>query len=117
ADNMHVFLDLGAEVTDEQILQMIGSGSATEYYDRDQRIRGYLGVKSGKHAVTVVTYEVTGNVNVQRFTGIQTQTNIGLGFGDVTGDGFLRANDVSGVGSFEVILLSQNAQFDAAADS
>lgn len=117
ADNMHVFLDLGAEVTDEEILQMIGSGSATEYYDRDQRIRGYLGVKSGNHVVTVVTFEVTGNVNVQRFVGIETQTNVGLGFGDVSGDGFLRANDVSGAGSFEEVLLSQNAQFDAAADS
>ena len=72
---------------------------------------------SGNHIVTLVTIEPTGNTNVQRFTGVYTDTNTGLGFGDVSGDGFIRANDLTGVGSFQQVLLSQNTEFNAAADS
>ncbi len=117
ADSMHVFLDLPATVTDSEVLQMIGSGSSTDYYDRDQWVRGYFDVQSGNHVVTVVTFEPTGNYNVQRFTGVATQTNIGLGFGDVSGDGYIRANDINGAGSFREVLLSQNTEFNPAADS
>ena len=38
----------------------------------------------GNHVATVVTYEPTGNYNIQRFAGLFTQTNNrGLGFGDM----------------------------------
>ena len=117
ANNMHVFLDLPAAMSDNDVLQMVGSENQADDYDRDQWIRGYLNVLSGNHVVTVVTYEPTGNLNVQRFTGIHTDTNIGRGFGDVTGDGFIRANDLTGVGSFQQVLMSQNTEFNAAADS
>jgi hypothetical protein len=117
ADNMHVFLDLPAAFTDSEVLQMVGSGNAADYYDRDQWIQGYNNVLTGNHTVTIVTFEPTGNSNVQRFTGVYTDTNVGSGFGDLSGDGFIRANDVTGAGGFEQILLSQNTQFNAAADS
>lgn len=117
ADNMHVFLDLPAALSDSEVVAMVGSTSATDRYDRDQWIRGYFDVKSGNHAVTIVTFEATGNVNVQRFAGIATDTNIGLGFGDLDGDGFLRANDLLGPGGFDQILASGNTEFDPAADS
>ena len=38
----------------------------------------------GNHVATVVTYEPTGNYNIQRFAGLFTQTNNrGRGFGDM----------------------------------
>lgn len=117
ADNMHVLLDLPASLTDSQVMQMIGSGSSTSYYDRDERIRGYFDVETGNHVVTIVSFEPTGNSNVQRFAGVFTDTNIGLGFGDVTGDGFLRPDDIFGIGSFSQFLFSQDTEFHAAADS
>ena len=117
ADNMHVFLDLGAATTDAEILQMLGTGSSTDYYDRDQRIRGYYDVTSGNHVVTVVTYEVTGNYNIQRLAGVATSTNLGLGIGDINADGFLKASDLIGADSLQELLDSNNSQFNAAADS
>ena len=39
------------------------------YYDRDQFIRGFTGVNVGNHVATVVTFEPTGNYNIQRFPG------------------------------------------------
>lgn len=116
ADNMHVFLDLPAALSDSEVIAMIGSTSATDRYDRDQWIRGYLNVKSGNHVATIVTFEPSGNVSVQRFSGIATQTNIGAGFGDLNGDGFLRSGDLTGVGGFRQILNSGNTEFHAAAD-
>jgi hypothetical protein len=117
ADTMHVFLDLPASLSDNDVLQMVNSGNSAGYYDRDQFVRGYSNVLNGKHVVTIVTIEQTGNTNIQRFTGVSTQTNVGIGFGDLSGDGFIRANDVTGAGGFKEILLSQNSEFNAAADS
>jgi hypothetical protein len=116
ADNIHVFLDLGAAVSDVQVLQMVSGESQANDYDRDQWIRGYFDLLSGNHAATVVTYEPTGNVNVQRFAGLSTQTNIGAGVGDLSGDGFIRVNDLVGAGGFGDVLASQNQLFSAAAD-
>lgn len=116
AENMHVLLDLPASVSENDVLQMVGSGNLASYYDRDQFFRSYPNLLSGNHIVTIVTIEPTGNTNVQRFTGVYTDTNTGIGFGDLSGDGFIRANDVTGVGSFQQVLLSQNTEFNAAAD-
>ena len=63
---MHFLLDLPASLTDEQILAQVNSGNRAGYYDRDQFIRGF-GVNFGNHVATVVTYEPTGNYNIQRF--------------------------------------------------
>ena len=117
AENMHVFLDLPASVSENDVLQMVSNGNLAAGYDRDQFIRSYTNLLSGNHIVTLVTIEPTGHTSVQRFTGVYTDTNTGLGFGDVSGDGFIRANDVTGSGSFQQVLLSQNTEFNAAADS
>lgn len=121
ADNMHFFLDLPASMTDAQVLQLAlsGQGDAGEY-DVDSFIFGYFGVTSGNHVATVVTFEPTFDgtrgVNVQRFAGLGTQTNLGAGLGDLDHDGAFEASDLAGPGSFEQILQSNNNQFDAAAD-
>ncbi|TWT31300.1 Alpha-amylase precursor [Posidoniimonas corsicana] len=116
ADNMHVLLDLPASLTDDQVLAMIGPGTATSYYDRDEWIRGYFGVPSGAHAVTIVTFEPTGNRSVQRFAGLVTDTDVGRGFGDLDHDNVYERADFDGPGGFEEVLYSQNAQFNPAAD-
>jgi MYXO-CTERM domain-containing protein len=71
----------------------------------------------GNHVATVVTFEITGTSNVQRFSGLFTESPLGRGVGDLNHDGQFTAGDVGGVpGAFEQILYSQNQQFDAAGD-
>lgn len=94
ADNMHVFLDLGAALTDEQVLAMVGGGSQTDYWDRDLFKKYFADLAAGNHAFTVVTYEITGNWNVQRFAGIGIDSPIGAGLGDATFDKQLEGNDL-----------------------
>ncbi|HYO23324.1 MAG TPA: dockerin type I domain-containing protein [Lacipirellulaceae bacterium] len=119
ADNMHFFLDLGAAVTDAQILQMVqqGQGDAADY-DRDSFISGFFGLRTGNHVATVVTIEPTGNANIQRFAGLYTQTGIGAGFGDMNGNGVYQTNEIMGSGAlaFSQLLYGQDAVFHAAAD-
>ena len=117
ADNMHFFLDLAANVSDAQIMQMVnnGQGDAADY-DRDSFISGYFGVRTGNHVATVVTIEPTGNTNIQRFAGLFTNTGIGAGFGDLNGNGVWQSIDILGNNGFENILYSQNNLFHAAAD-
>ncbi|MCC6493453.1 MAG: hypothetical protein IT424_10565 [Pirellulales bacterium] len=118
ADNMHFFLDLPAGLSDQQILQLVSGANDAGRYDRDSFVRGYFGVKTGNHVATVVAFEPSGNVNVERFAGLFTDTGAGAGFGDMNGNGFITAADISGTsgGSFEQVLYSQNAMFSAAAD-
>ena len=123
ADNMHFFLDLPENMTDAQILAMAlgGQGDAGEY-DRDQWISGFFDVTTGNHTATVVTFEQTfdgvNGFNVQRFTGLFTDTGLGAGFGDLDADNSLEVSDIAGStnGSFEDVLFSQNEEFNAAAD-
>jgi glycosidase len=124
ADNMHFFLDLPANVTNAQIFQMTqqGQGDAGTY-DRDSFVYGYFGVKTGNHVATVVTFEPTGNYNIQRFAGLFTDTN-GLSpirFGDMNGNGVYAPSDILCQGpcnnfSVEDVLYSQNNKFLAAFD-
>lgn len=117
ADSVHYFFDEGAATTDAQLIARAQSGQGTTGdYDRDAWVAGIFGVTTGNHVVTVVSFEPTGNVNVQRFAGVFTQTNLGLGLGDLAADGFYRANDISGPGGLQEVLLSQNTVFNAAAD-
>jgi hypothetical protein len=99
---------------------MVGAGSQATYYDHDF-LRTYSGVSNGNHVVTVVTYEPTGNYNIQRFPGLLTQTTIGLGFGDMNSSGSYTTTDIRCSGacsnnSVEDVLYSQNAKFRAAFD-
>ncbi|MFO0791263.1 MAG: hypothetical protein U0805_17510 [Pirellulales bacterium] len=117
ANSMHFFLDLPANLTNSQILAMVGSGSQANYYDRDQFIKGY-GVKYGNHVVTVVSYEPTGNYNIQRFAGLFTATNLqGKGFGDTNFSNAYAVGDIRiAPGSVEDVLYSQNAKYNSAFD-
>ena len=125
ADNMHFFLDLPANMPDDDILDMAlaGQGDAGEY-DRDSFISGIFGVETGNHVATVVTFEPTFNraagrgFSIQRFAGLFTETSIGAGFGDADFDGVLETSDIAGLtnGSIEQTLYSQNDEFSAALD-
>jgi glycosidase len=123
ADNMHIFLDLPAALTDQQVLAMaLGGQNDAGQYDRDQWIYGFNGVSTGNHVTTVVTFEPTFDgvhgFNVQRFAGLMTETNIGAGFGDLDNNGAFTTSDFLGTGnnSAEDVLYSQNAKFRAAFD-
>jgi hypothetical protein len=116
ADNVHVLFDLPAATTEPQILAMINGNTQGDRLDRDLWKKGKAGLVSGNHVATVVTYEMTGTFNVQRFTGLLVASPLGKGPGDLNHDGQFAANDVSGAGAFEQFLDSQNQQFDAAGD-
>lgn len=119
ADNVHVFLDLAPNVTESQILQMaLGGQNHAEQSDRDQFIYGFSNLLTGNHVVTIVTFEPTGNSSVQRIPGLFTDTNIGVGFGDQSGNGVISTNEIQGASSlaFSTLLFSQGALFNAAAD-
>jgi alpha-amylase len=119
ADNVHVFLDLPPNMTSAQILLMAQQGqNHASVYDRDAFVYGFSNLATGNHVATVVTFEMTGNANVQRFPGLFTDTNIGVGFGDMNGNGVLQTNEINGAGSlaFKTLLYSQGNAFHAAAD-
>jgi glycosidase len=121
ANNMHVLLDQPANLTNSQILAMASGSNQASYYDRDSFVRGYNGVSSGNHVATVITYEPTGNYNIQRFAGLLTQTNLGLGFGDMNATNTYTTTDIRCSGacsnnSVEDVLYSQNSKFRAAFD-
>ena len=114
ANEVHVLLDLPANKTQAEILQMVSGSNAASYYDRDQFVLGFNGLAKGNHVATVITYEPTGNFSVQRFPGLFTNTNLGAGFGDMNGNGLVQGGDIFGTpgsNTVEDILYSQNAKF------
>jgi hypothetical protein len=113
ANNVHVFFDLPAGLTNAQVLAMVGGGSQSSQIDRNLWIKDVNGLTSGNHVATVVSYEISGNVNVQRFPGLFTSTIFGAGLGDLNFDGQYTAADVN---LFGQVLNSNNAQFNPAAD-
>jgi len=120
ADNMHLFLNQAAALTDAQIIALAqgqtNNGQAGEY-DRDAWVFGFQDVPFGNHVATVVTYEPTGRIGVERHLGLFVDSGVGAGFGDLDADGVFENSDLSGsAGSFEEILYSQDAQFNPAAD-
>ncbi|QDT68983.1 Alpha-amylase precursor [Planctomycetes bacterium MalM25] len=117
ADEVFVFLDLPANLSDEDIMAMVDSNQGQAgYYDRDRYVAGVFGVTSGSHAVTIVTIEETGTTNIERETGFITATNNGLGFGDLNANNQINPADVTGPAGFETLLYSQNDLFNAAGD-
>ena len=113
ADNAHVFLNLPAGLTDGEVLQMVAGENQARKRDRDQFIYGFLNVPHGNNVATIVSYEPTGNVNVQRVPGLFTSTIIGAGLGDLDFDGDVDLNDVQ---EFETVFLSENSLFNPSAD-
>jgi len=113
ADNVHVFLDLPAALSDAEILAMLGPDSQTARRDRDRFAKDVFGITSGNHVATVVTFEITGNYSIQRVPGLFTSTIFGAGLGDLDFDGDYDTADVS---TFGDVLFSHNTQFNPAAD-
>lgn len=113
ADNVHVFFDLPAALSENEILAMLGPASQSTRLDRDLFVLDVYGVTSGNHVATVVTFEITGNYSVQRVPGLFTSTIFGAGLGDLDFDG---DHDAADVALFRTVLYSHNAQFHPAAD-
>ena len=113
ANNVHAFLDLPASLTDAQVLGMVSAGTQAGKLDRDLFAYGFNNLTNGNHVFTVVSYERTGNVNVQRFPGNYTSTLNGLGLGDANFDGTFSPADID---IFRTLINSHNTQFNPAAD-
>ena len=117
ADNMHVFRNLPAAMTDEEILALVSSASQADAWDRDLFKKYFDGLTNGNQVFTVVTYEVTGTSNIQRFAGVRTQSLNGRGLGDLNFNGqFDMADVAAAAGNFEELVYSRDSQFNPAAD-
>jgi len=115
ADGVHVFANLPATVTDDAIIAMAEAGQGlSERVDIGLFKTFFPAMPSGNNVLTVVSFEVTGNRNVQRFAGVDIADGVGGGVGDLDRDGRFTPHDLAGPGSFEEVLYSQNSAFDAA---
>ena len=113
ANSVHVLFNLPASLDESQILSLVDPNNQADQIDRNLFSSVLTGALDGHHVATVVTYEITGNFNVQRFAGLREETSLGLGFGDMDGDNLYEATDIA---AFETIFLSDNTQFSPAAD-
>jgi hypothetical protein len=110
ATSVHTFLNLPANLTDAQILAMVNGNNDSDILDRDIFKRGFSGIPSGNNVLTAVTYEITGNYNIQRLTGINLTTSVGAGLGDVDHNNSYSASDVANAANCFETLLYPNAQ-------
>lgn len=118
ANAVHVFIDLPATTSEASVLALAQAGqNRMGSYDRDQFVFGYNNITEGNHVVTLVTFEPSGNTNVQRIAGLYTTTNRGRGIGDTNANNQYEVADISGSNGFESILYSQNTIFRATADA
>ena len=118
ANSVHVFMDLPASLTNAQILAMVASGNQANQTDRDLFQQTLSGVSSGNHVATIVSYEMDGNYNIQRFTASQvpalgTSTALGAGLGDLNFDGRFTTADVD---QMRHVFYSHNTIFNPAGD-
>jgi len=113
ANSVHVLFDLPAALTDDQILARIGGSSQATQIDRDLFTKDVTGLTSGYHVATVVTFELSGRYNIQRFPGLFTSPIYGMGLGDLDFDGRIDAQDID---LFRQVLASNNTQFNPAGD-
>ncbi|HLX60581.1 MAG TPA: Ig-like domain-containing protein [Planctomycetota bacterium] len=113
ANSVHVFMDLPASKTSADIINMTSAQTQAGKIDRDLFAYGFNNVSNGNHVFSVVSFERTGNVNVQRFPGFYTSTINGAGLGDTDFDGQYTPNDIT---IFRTLLASNNTQFNPAAD-
>jgi hypothetical protein len=117
AQAVFVYLDLPANATEAEILDIDPSQNTTIKIDRDLFRRGYINVKDGNHVVTILTVEQTGTFNIQRFAGLTTSGANGAGVGDLNSDNVFSPADLNAVpNGFKDILYSRNDKFHAAAD-
>ncbi|MFP6753002.1 MAG: Ig-like domain-containing protein, partial [Pirellulaceae bacterium] len=103
-----------AGTSDSEIMTMVGNGEGTaSRYDRDLFKYGFLDVPHGNNVATIVSFEQTGNSNIQRVPGLFTSTIVGAGLGDLDHDGDYDLDDVN---RFGAIYRSGEAEFYAAGD-
>jgi alpha-amylase len=112
ANNVHVFFNLPAALTDAQVLAMVNGSSQASHLDRDLWTMDVLNLPSGNYVATVVTYEMTGNSNVQRFPGLLVSGPYG-GFGDLNFNSAYAPDDVT---IFSNVFNSNNTQFNPSGD-
>lgn len=113
ADNVHVFANLPAAMSDQDILNMAFGGQGVAEQIDVNRFKTFVGgMPNGNNVLTVVTFEANGTSNVQRFTG-QSLEGRGAGLGDLDNDGFFEVEDITILGD---VFNSNNTQFNAAAD-
>jgi glycosidase len=112
-DNIHVFLNLPAGLTEAQIFSQVGGGSQGNQIDRDLWTKDFTNLTEGNHVITLVTYEITGTYNIERIPGFFVDSPFGLGFGDVNFDNILNKSDIL---LFEELIESRNRNFNPAAD-
>lgn len=121
ADSMHVFLNLPAGLTEAQIMQKVqnGEGQAAKI-DRDifkMYFGGDYSLANGNNTLTLVTFEITGTSNVQRFTGIKPGSARGAGFSDTNFNGVIDSFDMSGTShGVEHYLYARETDFNPAVD-
>ena len=118
AETVNVYQNLAATVPEATIMAWATSGlGRTDQLDGDLFKTGFFGVAKGNNVYTVVTRELTGRTNIQRFTGLVPDSARGAGLGDLNFDGNRSAADISGSSyGFESVLWSKNAVFNPAAD-
>ncbi len=117
ADSVHIFLNEPAATSDANlVIRAQGGQNHASKIDRDLFVYGFSPVASGNNVASVVTFEATGRVNVQRFAGLFVLTGRGLGLGDLNFDNRYRSDDLYGPGSFEQVLYSQNSLFNPGGD-
>jgi alpha-amylase len=118
ANSVHVFLDLPAALDVSHVLALVANHTPATQVDRDLFTQAFNGLTSGNHVMTIVSYEMDGNYNVQRipqnqFAGLGTSTIFGAGLGDVNFDGKYTPSDIS---LFQTLYNSNNTMFNPAAD-
>jgi glycosidase len=113
ANNIHVLFDLPAGLTNAQVLSLISGANQATQIDRNLWTMNATGVTSGNHVATIVSYQIDGSADVQRFPGLFTSTILSAGLGDVNFDGQYTSADMT---QFGQILNSNNSQFNPAAD-
>jgi len=114
ADSVHVLMDLGAGLSEAEVLALVGAANRADALDRDLFKRYVAGLTHGHHVATVVTWEMTGNRSVQRFPGLWTDTIFGRGLGDLDFDGLFSPGDID---LLSAVFWSGQRTFNAAADA
>ncbi|MFP6604198.1 MAG: Ig-like domain-containing protein, partial [Pirellulaceae bacterium] len=114
ADNVHVFLNLPAGTSDSEIMTMVNNGQGkAERYDRSLFKYGYFNVPHGNNVATIVSFEATGNSQIQRVPGLFASTIVGAGLGDLNHDGQYTETDAQ---AFKTVFESNQGQFNPAGD-
>ncbi len=113
AGTVNVLMNIGASLSDSAVLALATTANQASQTDVNQFQYGVYGVNSGNNVITVVTFRPTGTYNIQRFPGYLTSTIYGAGLGDLNFDGSINASDIS---LFHNVLVSNNQQFNPAAD-